>query len=1790
MGATAATPSAAASFVAQHFAPSERAPPALERVCAQRGAHKTDPSRLALQEETSSTAGPETSRMDVEEGAGTEAGCDETLAQGPGAQAGGDGGPSAAEEAPRVPVEGKAAAGGAMEEVEPETIGDDAGPDNAVGDDAGPDSDNAGAGPSEPSSEPPAEGKAVGDSAMEEGEPADVGESSSGAATDDAVEKDADASDKKDAGADDKKDASADDKKDASAADEKDTNDEKSVTVKSATPRASPKRSPKRSPRKSPRKSPSKSKAEEEEDDEVGMSDSSSESEDDNLVQVEMTVPQWFTDAKILKKAKGLMRGDDDILVECKPMQINLTTDEESNRDRINNLVAEAFTKSKKDRDRFLCAHLDLFRPFLIEKALMRWYGRLLELTKDLTPEEALKITKEEAHANPDVNEANALDFKKTMPDLEPRAQWLRRQIEDEESKRETVVQPECIKNGTMRDYQLRGINWMASNLDKGISGILGDEMGLGKTLQTIAFLGYIKFVRKLEGPSVVVAPLSVLSSWMNEFDRWCPGLRVVRFHGPWIERQRIAREFCRPGAFDVVVTTYEMAIAAQDFFTSRYFWRYLVIDEAHRLKNEMSLLSQALMNVPRYGSLLLTGTPLQNNLHELWALLYFLQADLFTCSAPFDRSFDLLTGSVNRSKLKMAHRILEPTMLRRIKRDVVTSLPPKTETNVYVPLSPYQVFWYKRLLARDSGALLKVSDKVKKTSDSKSSGDGEFAIDANGKALSPRAGPDTSQLMSLFMQLRKVCNHPYLFPNSEISDDDLLPESEEGKSGEEHDMEVMQNHHVIKTSGKLRILDKLLVKLKQEGHRVLVFSLFTSMLDILEDYCRLRGWIYSRLDGSTNRVRRVIEVKRFNAKDSNVFLFLISTRAGGLGINLHTADTVIHYDSDFNPQVDLQAQDRAHRIGQTKPVSVYRLVTEGTVEERVVMRAQKKLYLDKMVTGLMDTKTANKSERMSTTEVLSMLMFGADRIFRAKDDSGDVDIDELLSRSRKLTKEAKKELHGADGGDDAGGDDEKKGSDKFESGKLSAKNYDFNKAVHSIREFQGVHYKRGSSSGAAATEWAKLRRQLGEENVPENPPDSDEDSFGGGKEDEDPNAPRKSRRVVLLERRRAREEAERLEREEEERRERRGRREARRAARRSSLGLRPSSGRRGRRSKRRRASRGRRRGGAKRRRRGGAVKKGEAVGRSVDWLRARVGLANPTVRGQTVEWVRGSRQITTCWIPTMEPVTAASEPPPPKRGRSAARAEADADAESLAALPVLKSRDAFDSWIGDQQKWWKDIHARRSRIARRDAVQRVSAAAALGLSPKLAKAAMFKAVTWKLDGVPVVEHDHLVNLSAGRGGFGGARGGQDSASEAAMSSSSSLDESGDSLSQSTSSSNAAESESDFVASVPELTASGRPRRSRRSTTRRPYWIASKATDERPASRNSAKSKTESERKRKWTHNEWCHLCKTGGDLVCCNWCPRAYHLGCVGRDEMPSGYWSCPQHQCRECGRKASDAGGLLFRCVVCPCAYCEDHVPSEHNSGRKDLAMGCPELEEIGYVQPASAYYVTCSHSCSKYYAAFKNDFKDYKEESRPDGKEHVMIKGVRTLVDKHKCACTEQYEEPQTLHCLCRTPYDEDKFYIGCDECRKWYHGECVGVKEGDIPEDEMWVCPVCKMKDRGRFTGGRRDEDLFEVSKKQLRRAEESDGSNWSDSMTPASDDEYIDAEEYVSLRVFFSLFFLWGRGRRMDVHPANVSCLYSRCLYSCAMRLHCRTRALWIFPNHHTSMEKTREKVLQSSPA
>ncbi|KAL0323491.1 UNVERIFIED_CONTAM: ISWI chromatin-remodeling complex ATPase CHR11 [Sesamum angustifolium] len=488
------------------------------------------------------------------------------------------------------------------------------------------------------------------------------------------------------------------------------------------------------------------------------------------------------------------------------------------------------------------------------------------------------------------------------------------------------VAQPSCIQ-GKMRDYQLAGLNWLIRIYENGINGILADEMGLGKTLQTISLLGYLYEFRGITGPHMVVTPKSTLGNWMNEIKRFCPVLRAIKFLGNPDERRYIREELLVAGKFDVCVTSFEMAIKEKSALR-RFSWRYIIIDEAHRIKNENSLLSKTMRLYNTNYRLLITGTPLQNNLHELWSLLNFLLPEIFSSAETFDEWFQISGENDQQEVVQQLHKVLRPFLLRRLKSDVEKGLPPKKETILKVGMSQMQKQYYRALLQKDLEVV--------------------------------NAGGERKRLLNVAMQLRKCC--------------------------------------------KMVLLDKLLPKLKERDSRVLIFSQMTRLLDILEDYLMFRGHLYCRIDGNTGGDDRDASIEAFNKPGSEKFVFLLSTRAGGLGINLATADIVILYDSDWNPQVDLQAQDRAHRIGQKKEVQVFRFCTEYTIEEKVIERAYKKLALDALVIQqgrLAEQKTVNKDE------LLQMVRFGAEMVFSSKDSTiTDEDIDRIIAKGEEATAE----------------------------------------------------------------------------------------------------------------------------------------------------------------------------------------------------------------------------------------------------------------------------------------------------------------------------------------------------------------------------------------------------------------------------------------------------------------------------------------------------------------------------------------------------------------------------------------------------------------------------------------------------------------------------------------------------------------------------------------------------------------------------------------------------------------
>ena len=532
----------------------------------------------------------------------------------------------------------------------------------------------------------------------------------------------------------------------------------------------------------------------------------------------------------------------------------------------------------------------------------------------------------------------------------------------------ETVFResPAFIKGGEMRDYQVMGLNWLVSLHENGISGILADEMGLGKTLQTIAFLGYLRHICGIKGPHLITVPKSTLDNWNREFTMWTPEVNVLILQGAKDERHQLINDRLIDEKFDVCITSYEM-ILREKAHLKKFAWEYIIIDEAHRIKNEESSLAQIIRLFNSRNRLLITGTPLQNNLHELWALLNFLLPDVFGDSEAFDQWFSGQNEDQD-TVVQQLHRVLRPFLLRRVKSDVEKSLLPKKEINLYIGMSEMQVRWYKKILEKDIDAV-------------------------NGAAGKKES---KTRLLNIVMQLRKCCNHPYLF------------------EGAEPGPPYTTDEHLVYNAGKMIMLDKILTRMKKQGSRVLIFSQMSRVLDILEDYCVFREHKYCRIDGSTAHEDRIAAIDDYNKPGSEKFIFLLTTRAGGLGINLTTADIVILYDSDWNPQADLQAMDRAHRIGQTKQVIVFRFVTEHAVEEKVLERAAQKLRLDQLVIQQGRAQQAAKAAQ-SKEELVTMIQHGASAVFESqgatgklgsKSDLSEDDIDEILKHGEERTKE----------------------------------------------------------------------------------------------------------------------------------------------------------------------------------------------------------------------------------------------------------------------------------------------------------------------------------------------------------------------------------------------------------------------------------------------------------------------------------------------------------------------------------------------------------------------------------------------------------------------------------------------------------------------------------------------------------------------------------------------------------------------------------------------------------------
>jgi len=490
----------------------------------------------------------------------------------------------------------------------------------------------------------------------------------------------------------------------------------------------------------------------------------------------------------------------------------------------------------------------------------------------------------------------------------------------------EVKEQPRGLEGGTLKSYQLQGLQWLVSLYNNNLHGILADEMGLGKTIQTIALFQYLIEVKKNFGPFLVVVPLSTLSNWVLEFNRWAPSIVKVVYKGNPTERRAIIQNSLESSKFNVMITTYEYIIKDKQQLT-KITWSHIVVDEGHRMKNSKSKFAQILgLQYTSGHRILLTGTPLQNNLAELWSLLNFLLPKIFNSQDDFEKWFNQpiskmvdrqveLNEEENLLIINRLHQVLRPFLLRRVKKEVETELPDKVENVIKVELSSWQKVLYRYIQDSNYSLANPLSLKLKNLSNS-------------------------------VMQLRKVCNHPYLF----------LPK----------DVVQYVTDEIWRCSGKFELLDRILPKFIATKHKVLIFCQMTQLMNIMQNYFDFRGYRYLRLDGATKSEDRDQRMELFNSPTSEYNIFLLSTRAGGLGLNLQAADTVVLFDSDWNPQMDLQAQDRAHRIGQRHEVRVYRLVTNTVIEEEILTRAAYKKMLDVQIiqAGLFNNKSTDKERR----------------------------------------------------------------------------------------------------------------------------------------------------------------------------------------------------------------------------------------------------------------------------------------------------------------------------------------------------------------------------------------------------------------------------------------------------------------------------------------------------------------------------------------------------------------------------------------------------------------------------------------------------------------------------------------------------------------------------------------------------------------------------------------------------------------------------------------------------------
>jgi SNF2 family DNA or RNA helicase len=538
-----------------------------------------------------------------------------------------------------------------------------------------------------------------------------------------------------------------------------------------------------------------------------------------------------------------------------------------------------------------------------------------------------------------------------------------------------------------LRSYQIEGLNWMIANWQMNRGCLLADEMGLGKTVQIVSFIRYLVEVHSIRGPFLIVAPLSTLGHWKREFETWT-NLNAVVYHGSADAREIIRdHEFHEFGGeehsdiykFHALVTTPEICLTDADVL-NRIAFKVMVCDEAHRLKSFTSKISQTLREFHYNHAILLTGTPIQNKIEELFTLLSFVDAEKFN---DIDYYLEEYSGTATKEQVDRLHKLIKPYLLRRTKDQADKDLPAKHETIVDIEMTLVQKQWYRAIYEKNAEQL----ERLAETS-----------------GINKREKTESVNLTNISMELRKVCQHPFLIKGGEEA---ILGERNIRLDDYDKVQPVM-----IEVSAKLGFLDKFLPKMKSQGHKVLIFSQFVIMLNIIEEFLRYRGFLAARIDGSITGNARQSAIDHFSRPDSNLFVMMLSTKAGGVGINLTAADTVIIFDSDWNPQNDIQAQARAHRIGQTRPVIIYRLVVKDSYEAVMFAKSSQKLGLDKAILQSMTDNPDDTKKAPDRAQLEMWLKQGAYAVMDADKkppvDFANMDIDEYLATHSRTIEQSK--------------------------------------------------------------------------------------------------------------------------------------------------------------------------------------------------------------------------------------------------------------------------------------------------------------------------------------------------------------------------------------------------------------------------------------------------------------------------------------------------------------------------------------------------------------------------------------------------------------------------------------------------------------------------------------------------------------------------------------------------------------------------------------------------------------